>query len=112
MPRRSRRWATLETACAAALGGERIHRRWDLFESAPDFLVRDFGMVGDTKAYVRFAHHRLFDCLQSKYCGEPGAVPVLVTAEPHKEPLATIRLSFLAALLNRIRKETEHGQPA
>ena len=106
--RRSRRWKVLEQRTADMLKGERVTTPWFLFEERPDFVVKDFSMVGDSKAYARFAHHRLLEAVQSKYC-QPGDTPVLVTAEPHKPPLATLPLDALAGLLDRIRASTAIG---
>ena len=90
MTTHSRRWKALEIRAAESLGGERVTTPWFLFQERPDFIVADFAMIGDCKAYARFAHHRLLENIQAKYCN-PGDTPVLVTAEPHKPPLATSR---------------------
>ena len=102
MTTHSRRWKALEIRAAETLGGERVTTPWFLFQERPDFIVADFAMIGDCKAYARFAHHRLLENIQAKYCN-PGDTPVLVTAEPHKPPLATIPLDALAQLLDKVR---------
>jgi len=58
------------------------------------------------RVMVRLHHHRLLETIQAKYC-QPGDTPILVTAEPHKPPLATIPLDALADLLNTIRNQCE-----
>ncbi len=103
MSSRSSRWKDLERHTAAALGGERVTTPWDLFQSRPDVLVCDFGLVCDCKAYNRFAHHRLMENIKAKYC-KPGEVPVLVTKEAGQHgAFATVPLEFLAELLNSER---------
>lgn len=98
----SRRWKALELRAAEMLGGQRVTTPWFLFQERPDFVVDDFSLIGDCKAYARFAHHRLLEAVRSKYCS-PGDTPVLVTAEPNKPPLATVPLEALAGLLNQVR---------
>ena len=110
MANRSRRWSALETVCAEKLGGIRDRTAWFEFIPRCDVVVPDFDLKIDAKAYARFRHHRLFEEVEQKYCSKSEHA-VLVTREPGKRALVTVELSFLANLLNRIRKETEHGKP-
>jgi len=99
----STRWKALERDVAEVLGGRRIHRRWDLFESAPDVVVEDFGIIADCKAYRRFAHHTLLDTVAQKYCNE-NETPALVTkAHGQHGAYITVPLEFFRQLLAEIR---------
>ena len=98
------RWKALERTAAHKLGGQRVHRQWELFEVAPDVLVPDFKLVIDAKAYKRFSHHTLIEAVQRKYC-RPDEVPVLVTkAEGQTGEFATLPLDALANLLDEVRR--------
>lgn len=102
--RTSQRWKDLERHAARALGGERVQRWLDFGQSAPDVLVKDFGLVIDCKAHARFSHHALMQNIERKYC-DAGELPVLVTK--HSKQIGeyvTVPLAFLAALLAEIRE--------
>ena len=100
---RSTRWKDLERTVAAALGGRRIVRQ-DLFESAPDVVITDAGLLAECKAYRKFKHHSLLETAQRKY-GHLGKTVILVTkAERQVGACATVPLSFLADLLNEVRE--------
>jgi hypothetical protein len=61
-------------------------------------------LIGECKAYARFAHHTLLEDCRRKYCPN-GETPLLITATPgQRDPNVTLPLSCLANLLNRIRK--------
>jgi hypothetical protein len=109
MAKRSRRWATLETATAEALGGERVTEPWFLFNERPDVVadLPDGGrLVCDCKAYQKFSHHTLLEAVQSKYC-QPGDMPALVTkAHGQVGAFVTVPLDLLAALLKRAGGQT------
>ena len=105
MNRQSERWKQLERDAARALGGRRVLRRWDLFESAPDVIIEaaGFRIVADCKAYRRFAHHSLLEEVQRKYCN-PGEVPILVTKHSGQMGAnVTVPMEFFARLLNELR---------
>ena len=105
MTKRSQAWKSLEKKAAALLGGVRDPRPWFSFEVRPDCIVEDFNIRVDCKRRAAHAHHRTFHECERKYCGD-GEHMLIVTAEHNdREPLAVIELSFLADLLNRIRKE-------
>jgi hypothetical protein len=100
----SQRWKELERTAARKLGGERVPRWLDFYQSAPDVLVADFGLVLDCKAHKRFAHHTRIDEVQRKYC-EPGEFPVFVTkSQGQRGEYATVPLDFLAGLLDELRQ--------
>jgi hypothetical protein len=100
--RHSTRWKSLERDTADVLGGRRVVEDWTLFRERPDCVVDDFDIVVDAKAYNRFSHHRLIENCERKYCGS-SQTPCLVTREPGRRAYATIPLTFLGELLNRIR---------
>ena len=116
----SSRWKDLERTVAATLGGRRIVRQ-DLFESAPDVIVTDAGLIAECKAYRKFRHHSLLEKAQKKY-GRNGQTVILVTkAERQTGAYATVPLDYLADLLNQVRwhhrttrhvadRRRDHGQ--
>jgi hypothetical protein len=100
----------LEQVAAEALGGLRIDRRWNLFESAPDVVAPDFKLVVDCKAHQRFTHHTLMENIQQKYC-DPGDIPVLVTQHAgQQDAYVTVPLGFLSQLLERVRRMNLPGR--
>ena len=103
MSKKSTRWKVLERETAAVLGGRRIIREsW--LQSCPDVDVPDFPELRvDCKAYARFRHHALADSIVKKYGGEP----LLITKSFNQTgAYATVRLSYLAALLDKVRNTT------
>ncbi len=97
----SQRWKALERTAAKKLGGRRIVRQ-DFFESSPDVVVPDFGLVCEAKAYAKFSFHRHLEQAQ-KYCRD-GEIPALVTKESGQiGEFLTLPLDYVAALLNEIR---------
>ena len=103
MPKQSQRWKALEKATAEALGGRRIRRRWDLFESAPDVVVTDSGIIAECKTRKRFSHHGLLEEARRKYAQNGETVILVTKAEKQVGAYATVPLDFFAALLNQAR---------
>ncbi len=100
-----KRWKQHEQDVADILGGRRIHRRWDLFERAPDVVVTDGGIIAECKTRKRFAHHRLLEDATRKY-SQNGETVILVTkTERQCGAYATVPLDWLAGLLRRLRAE-------
>jgi hypothetical protein len=104
---KSTRWKDLERAVAATLGGRRIVRQ-DFFETAPDVIVTDSGLIAECKAYRRFKHHSLLETAQRKY-GHNGQTVILVTkTERQVGAYVTLPLDYLADLLNQVRNQPPH----
>ncbi len=99
------KWKTLERDTAAALGGRRIIRRWELFESRPDVVLDISGVhaVAECKLRQRFEHHRIFAEARRKYC-EDGADLILVTRSRDGQTMATVPLDRFAELLRAARE--------
>jgi hypothetical protein len=100
---KSQRWKTLERDAAAALGGRRIRRRWDLFESAPDVRVDDFDIVAECKTRERFAYDAIIRETQRKYC-HAGETAILCTRAKGGRAYATVPLEWLAQILHEARR--------
>ena len=99
--RRSERWKALERAAAGKLGGRRIHRL-DFYESSPDVVVEDLGIIAECKAHKRFSFHRHLE-QAAKYCRK-GETPVLVTKEAgQRGEFCTVPLDWLADILDKVR---------
>ncbi|MDZ4857748.1 MAG: hypothetical protein SGI88_02105 [Candidatus Hydrogenedentes bacterium] len=97
------RWKDAEREAAEALGGTRVIRQWNLFESAADVLVPDFGLVCDCKAYRRFSIHTLIDTVKRKYCGR-GETPALVTkSQGQHGAYITLPMDYVGGLLDELR---------
>lgn len=110
MSRCSRAWANLETRAGDVLGGRRLpNTEWFKFIERPDVVVEDFGLIVDAKLRKAHRHHRLYHECKNHYCKE-GQEPVIVTAEHNdRQPLVVVSLSFLAGLLDTIRKQRQSG---
>ena len=103
MSKRSERWKTLERIAARKLGGERVQRWLDFGQTAPDVLVKDFGLIVDCKAHARFSHHALMENIQRKYC-ERNETPVLISKHSKQVgEYCTVPLDWLANLLDEVR---------
>lgn len=112
MPKQSAAWKDLERRTAERLRGQRVIRRWDLFESAPDVVLEDLRLVVDCKRYQRFAHHALLDAVQQKYCAE-GETGLLVTSTPNRhDPVVSVPLSYFADLLAEVRTARRQHEAA
>lgn len=107
---RSTAWKEWERQVARALRGRRV-ARLDLFESSPDILVPDFGLIVEAK-YRRaqpFRHHAVLHAAQRKYA-RPGQT-VLLATKTGCEPggYVTVPLWWFAGLLDRIREQEGKG---
>lgn len=99
----SRAWKDLEKATAEALGGRRVHRRWDLFERAPDVIVADHNLICECKYRTRWAHHGLIEQAQAKYCLGGERIALVTKAHGQQGAYATVPLDFLAAILAKAK---------
>ena len=106
----TQRWKELEKNVADKLGGTRINRvtkegqTFDLYTTAPDVIVNDFGLVIDCKAHKKSDIASKMLTVQRKYCHKPGEFPCVVTQTPRGTPYATVPLDFLAGILANLRR--------
>jgi len=102
-------WQSFERDVAAALGGRRYPRDVLAFESAPDVLVPDVGLIVDAKLRKRWTHHTLLADVRRKYC-RPAERPLLVTRRSGKPgALVCCEMDFFVELLAAWRCQNESG---
>lgn len=112
MARQSRAWRDWERTVADALGGRRIVRL-DFFESAPDILVGDLGLIVEAKYRAKqpFRHHALLEVARRKYA-EPGEIVALATKNGGEAGgCVTLLLDDFVGIVNRLRR-AERGSAA
>lgn len=105
MAKQSQAWKALERRAAAVLCGVRDPRPWFSFEVRPDCIVEDFNIRVDCKRRKTHTHHTTFHECQRKYCADEEHMVIVTAEHGDREPLAVIELSYLADLLNEIRKK-------
>lgn len=103
----SQRWKSLERDAARALGGRRVIRE-DLYETAPDVVIDDLGLVVECKLRQRFSVFRFLDKVRKRYLRR-GETEALVLRERGGRTYVCVPMGWFADRLDELRELRGRG---